>query len=178
MFNRHQLKDGRQLIIRDALPPDAKALIVHANAVISETNFTTRAPGEFEITVEQERQNLKTYFDTDNKLFILAELDGQVVGLLNFAGGLRTRLRHQGEFGISVRQHSCGLGIGTLLLEALIDWAKSGGIITKINLRVRTDNPAAIKIYLRAGFVIEGTIANEMLIDGIYYHFHWMGLKL
>ena len=37
MFIRHQLRDGRPLTIRDALPPDSEALIAHANAVISET---------------------------------------------------------------------------------------------------------------------------------------------
>jgi RimJ/RimL family protein N-acetyltransferase len=64
------------------------------------------------------------------------------------------------------------------MVDALVDWARATGFVTKINLRVRTDNPRAIALYKRKGFVIEGTISREMFLDGKYYSHHWMGLEL
>jgi RimJ/RimL family protein N-acetyltransferase len=51
-------------------------------------------------------------------------------------------------------------------------------VITKIDLRVRTDNQRAIELYQRKGFTIEGTIRKAIWIDGRYYDHYWMGLEL
>ena len=64
------------------------------------------------------------------------------------------------------------------MLDALIDWARGTGIMTKINLRVRTDNQRALALYERKGFVIEGRIRKQILLEGKYYDRHWMGLEL
>jgi RimJ/RimL family protein N-acetyltransferase len=50
--------------------------------------------------------------------------------------------------------------------------------VKKINLRVRTDNQRAIRLYERKGFGIEGTSRKEILLDGSYFDHHWMGLEL
>ena len=62
--------------------------------------------------------------------------------------------------------------------DALLDWATKTRIITKINLRVRTDNRRAIQLYESKGFALEGTIRREFLIDGKYYDHHWMGIDM
>lgn len=54
----------------------------------------------------------------------MAEVNGRIVGGLGFNGGERVRIRHTGEFGVTVSKDSWGVGIGTKLIEALIDWAK------------------------------------------------------
>ena len=100
------------------------------------------------------------------------------MSVLTFEAGRRLRVRHCGEFGMSVRRPYWGLGIGSLMLETLIDWARDTEIVKKINLRVRTDNLRGIRLYKRKGFVIEGTIHREIFLDGRYYDHHWMGLEL
>ncbi len=80
-------------------------------------------------------------------------VDGAIVSTLSFSAGSRPRLRHSGEFGMSVRKAYWGLGTGSLMLDTLLDWARGTGIVTKINLRVRTDNQRAIALYRRKGFV-------------------------
>ena len=79
---------------------------------------------------------------------------------------------------MSVRKQYWGLGIGSLMLDALIAWARDTQIIKKINLRVRTDNQRAIALYERKGFVFEGTIRREIFLDGKFFDHHWMGLEL
>lgn len=72
-----------------------------------------------------------------------------------------------GEFGMSVREESSGRGIGGLLLDALIDWGRRSAIVTKINLRVRTDNERAIHLYESRGFGCEGTISRDFVVEGV-----------
>ena len=71
-----------------------------------------------------------------------------------------------------------GLGIGSLMLDTLIEWARETGIIRKINLRVRTDNRRAVRLYEGRGFVGEGKVSKEILLGGQYFDHYWMDLEL
>ncbi|NNF06857.1 MAG: GNAT family N-acetyltransferase, partial [Candidatus Eisenbacteria bacterium] len=68
--------------------------------------------------------------------------------------------------------------VGGLLVDAMITWAKASSIVTKINLRVSPDNPRGLALYAKKGFVREGQISRDMLIDGKYSESIWMGLEL
>ncbi len=175
---QHPLPGGKVLELRQAQPQDAAAVLDFVHAVCAETDFLTFGPGEFEMTVEQEAQFLSACLEQEGSIYVLASIDGQIVGTMNFAAGRRPRTRHCGSFGISVLRKAWGQGVGTRLLEVLLDWARAGGVITKINLSVRTDNTRAIKLYERKGFVLEGTTSREMCIDGQYFDTHWMGLEI
>jgi RimJ/RimL family protein N-acetyltransferase len=98
--------------------------------------------------------------------------------MLTFGGGPRPRNRHAGEFGISVRRAYWSRGIASALIDSLVDWARASAVITKINLRVRTDNMRAIALYERKGFVLEGTITREVRVGDRYYDHHVMGLTI
>jgi RimJ/RimL family protein N-acetyltransferase len=174
----HTLKNGQALLIREVLVKDAPAVVDYVRMVGSESPFLTFGPGEFEFTEAEERTFIGESHAEPNRLFILGSIDRSIVSLLNFSGGRRSRLRHAGEFGLTVRRPYWGLGIGSLMVDTLIAWARSTHIVTKINLRVRADNGRAIALYERKGFAREGTITREMLIDGVYFDNHVMGLEL
>jgi RimJ/RimL family protein N-acetyltransferase len=172
------LKDGRQLLIREATADDAGPILDYVEDISAESDFLSFGPGEFDLTVPEEEDFLRMCRDLDNQLFIVGLIDDTVVSTLNFSAGHRPRVRHSGEFGMSVRKPYWGLGIGSLMLDALIDWARATQVVKKINLRVRTDNQRAIALYRRKEFVIEGTIRREIFLDGEYFDHHWMGLEL
>jgi RimJ/RimL family protein N-acetyltransferase len=174
----HQLRNGATLVIRQAVPEDAGALISYIDSISGESDFLTFGPGEFELTEEQEVAILRRFCEADNELYIVGIIDTTIVAALSFSAGKRSRKRHCGEFGMTVRKERWGLGIGSLMLDTLIDWAYSSGIVKKIDLRVRTDNERAIALYQRTGFVIEGTIRKGIFLDGRYYDSYWMGLEL
>jgi RimJ/RimL family protein N-acetyltransferase len=172
------LRDGRPVRIRRAEPEDAAAVLAYLCRVGAESvnlTFGAEGPG---IGEAEEREYLARVAASDNSLAILA-LDGdEIVGSLTFDGGRRERLRHQGEFGISVLQAYAGQGLGKVLLEYLIGWAERGGVVRKINLKVRSDNAAAIRLYERMGWVLEGRTTRDTLIDGEFNDCLLMGREV
>ncbi|MGE3800652.1 MAG: N-acetyltransferase family protein [Candidatus Kapaibacterium sp.] len=172
-----QLKNDETLHIRQAEPEDAASVINYIEVISGESDFLSTGPGEFEVTVDEEANVLRRFRDTENKLFILGEVKGQIVASLNFSSRNRPRLQHTGSFGMSVRKDYWGLGIGGLMLDTLISWAKETSI-TKINLHVRPDNDRALQLYLSRGFVLEGRLSRTVCIHGVYYDSLMMGLKI
>jgi RimJ/RimL family protein N-acetyltransferase len=174
----HIINDEISLLIREATVEDAPAIINYLNEVSGESDFLAFGPGEFGISEGEERNILRQYHDSGNQLCLVGVIDDHIVSVITFTAGQRPRTRHSGEFGMSVSQSHWGLGIGTLLVDGLISWAKATDILQKINLRVRTDNHRAIILYEKRGFKIEGTMRKELFVDGEYFDYHWMGLEL
>lgn len=111
----------------------------------------------------------KTPGDDSVDLRIVAELDGEVVG----GAGLhpaseRVRRRHAAMLGISVAQRAWGQGVGSALMQTLVDWADGWGQVLRIELQVYADNQRAIRLYERFGFRHEGTHRAYALRDGQY----------
>ncbi len=172
------LKNGNTLIIREAKKADAKKLLEYINVISNESDFLTFGKGEFQMTTEQEEKFLEEVSRFNNALYIIAEIQGKIVGSLSFIGGSRPRIEHAGEMGVSVLKECWGNGIGTELTKYLIKWGEHSGIIRKINLRVRTDNLPAIHIYKKLGFVKEGTIQREIRINDEFYDTIFMGYTI
>jgi RimJ/RimL family protein N-acetyltransferase len=174
----YTLKNGKVLIIRDATPDDAPSVITFVESLSGQTDYLSFGPGEFGYTEAQERAFIRNSEVSVNALFLIAFIDDAMVGILTFMGGERPRHQHAGELGLMVPKGYWGQGIGSLLLDTLIRWAEEGGIVTKLNLRVRTDNSRAIALYERKGFVVEGTITRSARIGDRYADSHWMGRRI
>lgn len=172
------LKNKEELVVRKAQKDDAQRIIEFVQKVAVESDNLTFGEGEFNITIEQEESILEEALTSDNKLFIVAEINGRIVGNLTFLAGKRPRVQHSGEFGISVLKEYWNQGVGQSLLDYLITWAKETKIIRKINLKVRTDNYAGIKLYEKFGFKHEGTITRNFYINGEFYDSYEMGLEI
>lgn len=167
-----------KLIIRKATKSDAKAIIEYIETVSGESDYLTFGEGEFSLTVEQQEGFIDKISNQKNALFIIAEVEGKIVGNLSFSGGTKPRILHTGEFGVSVLKEYWGQGIGTKLIKYLIDWAKKSGTIRKINLRVRSDNYSAIQVYKKLGFNEEGLLTREFFINNKFYDSIFMGLTI
>ena len=87
-------------------------------------------------------------------------------------------MKHRGEFGVSVLKCEWGQGIGSMLLEAIIDFAKNVAHAEIISLEVRSDNERAIKLYEKYGFEKIGCFKGFFKIEGEYVDFDLMNLYL
>lgn len=170
--------NNEKVIIRKAKKSDAGALMTYLYTIGGESDFLTFGRGQFGKSKEQEEEFIENSLDKKNALFIVAEINGKIVGNLSFSGGTRQRTAHVGEFGVSVLKEYWGNGIGEELIKCLINWSRSSGIIRKINLRVRTDNKRGIHLYKKLGFLEEGVLKRDFLIDGKFYDSMSMGLLI
>jgi RimJ/RimL family protein N-acetyltransferase len=173
-----ELKNGKTLLVREVTPEDAEAVVQYYHKVSGESQLLPFGPGEFDHTVEIERDLIKKFRAADNQFNALALMGGEIVGITFFIASARPRLKHTGELAITVVKEYWGYGIASLLMDTLIRWAKGAGIVKKINLRVNTNNERGIPLYLRKGFVVEGRMEKEVCINGEFFDSYWMGLKL
>jgi ribosomal protein S18 acetylase RimI-like enzyme len=82
---------------------------------------------------------------------LVAAAAGEIVGFLHVA-----QSQHGfGEIGMAVARPWRGLGVGSGLLGASIEWARDHGL-HKLSLSVFPHNAAAIALYRKFGFVEEG----------------------
>lgn len=115
---------------------------------------------------------------SDNSTFVVVDAGGEVVGIANVAGGRRRAARSSGTIGITLHPEYRDRGIGTRLMQHLIDWAKGTGVITRLELHVFTRNTRAIHLYEKMGFVPEGVQRKAFFKDGEYQDSMVMGLLL
>lgn len=86
-------------------------------------------------------------------------------------------MSHRAELGISVLKRYWNNGIGSALMEKIIDYAKQHDIEI-INLEVRSDNMSAIHLYEKYGYKKTGTIPAFFKINKEYVDFDIMSLDL
>ena len=102
-------------------------------------------------------------------LLLVAEAEGALVGNAGLNPvGPALRRRHAMHLGITVAKPWQGRGVGTQLMTALLDAADRWLGCLRIELTVFTDNEAAIALYRKFGFEIEGTHRAYALRDGRY----------
>ncbi|ASL42812.1 Spermine/spermidine acetyltransferase [Burkholderia sp. AD24] len=95
-----------------------------------------------------------------------AWLDGQLVGHAGLSVYPRAR-SHGAELGICVHDAYHGRGVGTALVQALVDSADGALGLRRIELTVFADNVPAIALYRKFGFVEEGRSRGYALRDGV-----------
>jgi len=179
MLNKEiQLRNGFACVLRQAEEQDADDILEYMNYVCGETDYLSYGRGDIHWTVENERKFIKDHLDSDNKLLIIAEVRGSINGLIGFKGDEKKRMRHTGEFGVIVSQKYWGLGLGSALIECMIEWAKGSGIVRKINLMVRVDNQRALRLYKRFGFIEEGLVSRQFKMANKFYDAYFLGLHI
>src|SRR5579884_2862212 len=166
---RYNLRTGESIIVRSAQPEDAPALIEQLRAVMAEGMFMVTTADRLNVTIEQMGEWIQLYASDEGKILLLAIAQEQIIGSLHFTNGVRRRLAHQGDFGMSVHNEWRERGVGSALVESLIAWCSANPLIEQIRLSVFAVNEAAIRLYTTMGFVLEGRLMNQAkLDDGTY----------
>jgi putative acetyltransferase len=122
---------------------------------------------------EMWRKRLLEFPETD--YLLLACSGDEVVGNAGLHAAARSpRRSHAMHVGMTVRRDWKGRGVGSALMKAIVELADGWLNVTRLELTVYTDNEAAIALYRKFGFELEGTHRNYALRAGRYVDAHCM----
>jgi RimJ/RimL family protein N-acetyltransferase len=146
---------------------DAAATIALRLAMAQETEFLSEEPGEVRTDLEEHASFLTKKLSSPVDLYILAEVDGRVVGIAALDGSSMSRFGHGARLVLGVRRDCWRQGLGRALVKTLLDWADARGIV-RIGLEVVETNVGAIRLYESLGFEHEGRLRCRTKLGGTY----------
>jgi ribosomal protein S18 acetylase RimI-like enzyme len=160
--------------IRCLTPADAEAF----RALRLEALQTT--PAAFGRAWEEEAGKPLSWFgETLGRASIFAAEDaaGRLLGMLAYQGDDMLKRRHIGHlWGMYVRAEARGQGLGAALVAACI--ARARAHVAVLQIMVGEGNPAARRLYERAGFTVYGTERASLRVDGVDSATLLMAMKL
>lgn len=166
------------IIYREAEPSDAGKFLEYSKIVGSETDNLTFGAEGLSLTISQEADFIRKFAGNPGSIMIVAFDEGELIGTgaVSVVSG-KPRFAHRREIAISVRKDYWGKGIGTGIMNVLMDFAKKSGAEV-IELEVRSDNEAAISLYKKFGFEKIGTNEKFFKINGEFFAADYMNLYL
>ncbi|BDS09722.1 GNAT family N-acetyltransferase [Aureispira anguillae] len=161
--------------IRALKTSDVPEYLALTKYIDAETDFLGSAPTDPRPSMMQVIGMVKA----QHQIIFVAEDEQGLVGHLGafWRRGKGERLQHCMTVGLGVLKKCWGQGIGNALFEALESWATANGI-SRLELEVMTHNKAAIALYRKRGFEIEGTKRNSIKMGTQYIDEHLMAKLL
>ncbi|QTA37903.1 GNAT family N-acetyltransferase [Thermosipho ferrireducens] len=155
------------MIIREIKESDALRFLELRKKLDEETQFMLLEAGERTTTVEEQRNIIRNVLSRDNQIVFVVESGERLVGFIGGYGGGFRRNKHTVYIVIGILQNFTGQGIGTRLFQKLEEWARSRKL-HRLELTVMTHNKAAIALYRKMGFKIEGLKKHSLFVNGVY----------
>ncbi|MEM2936323.1 MAG: GNAT family N-acetyltransferase [Candidatus Bathyarchaeia archaeon] len=164
-----RLKDGSQARISKYQEADFEKLAEMHASLSKEALRWTRPPYNEE-TIRK--------LSKDKNLILVAKYGNRIIGHCMLDVYKRSTGKGISSLIINVHQDFQNKGLGTAMIETMIDWAKSKGMY-RIELSVVTKHKMALHVYEKVGFRIEG-VQREAYYgeDGKYHDKVMMGLLL
>lgn len=159
----------KNVIVRRAEPEDVEGIYniyQGDNAVF----------GTLQLPYQSLENNRKRSQEMDPQIFhLVAIIENELSGHIILNPYLkRIRRRHCGSLGMAVRDDAQGKGVGSALMQAAIDLADNWLNLRRLELNVYTDNDAAIHLYKKFGFIIEGRNVDYAFRNGEYVDSYMM----
>lgn len=164
-----ELGAGQSVTIRRVRVDDAAAVLRVRSKIVAESKFHVSDPGDPTRTVEEQARYLEALVADPERLMLVAEHQGAVVGVLEIEREARKRLRHRAEVWTHIDSSFRGQRVGSALAQAALAWAKATPSIEKLVMHVLHTNEASLALVKKYGFVEEGRLVDEVKIaPGVY----------
>jgi len=178
-MTEYTLKDGRTLILRDPTLDDAQEMVDYLKIVGSETDFLLCDENGIDgLTLEGEKEWITATLNAPNTKMFVGTVDGEIVLVCDVRAAARKRIAHAGGVAISIKRDYWRLGIGSIAMREMIDFAKNTDFLRTLSLEVREGNERAISLYKRFGFAEIGRHKGCINVRGTYYDEILMDLDL
>lgn len=164
------MTEAVDIIIREAIPDDAKQVLSFLNKVATQTEFITQSMDSNLISVEEEEKQLDAIYVSDNNCVVLALADERIIGMATVQGSAIPKVKHIGEVGIVIDEVFWRMGLGRLLMEEVIYWSQEFSVIKRLELKVQERNERARALYQKVGFKEEAIMERGAQVDGKYFN--------
>jgi RimJ/RimL family protein N-acetyltransferase len=161
-MKQYLVRSGQRVTVREANEDDAAAIEDVVNRVALEKYYIVpeRSRKDWDEVIKEIKGR--------RGLIIVAQVDGKTVGMAHLVRGKFEKIRHVGFLGISVLRGFRRTGIGTAMMNYIMGWAEKQEELEKVSLTVFSTNKAAINLYRRFGFKVEGISKKQYKIEGRY----------
>lgn len=162
-----ELRNGKNATIRIPHEEEAEELLGFFKQVYNETDYLLRYPQEVVLTVEDERKFIRKQIESERSLFIVAEVDGEIIASAQFSSFSELlKCRHRAVCAVSVLEKAQGAGLGHEMMRCLMFNIHNLGYL-QLELEVVSENIKAKGLYEKLGFIKTGCTPNAFrLIDG------------
>lgn len=143
---------------------------------LNDSNVSSGIFIDLPVSLEATRKWIESIRGVATRRDFTLEVDTEIVGFCGLAN-----INHKNgvaELYIFLASHFQGKGLGGRSLRLLLSFAKHELGLRKINLYVSEGNDAAISLYRKAGFELEGTLKSQSWFRGQYVDRHIFSLFL
>jgi putative acetyltransferase len=158
------LRDGRRVLLRPELPTDSE-MLWEMFSTLSQTSLDNLV----EPFTRQRIEGWTSNIDYDKNLPVLALVEekgkSRVIGSASLSFHSTEANRHKAELGITVHDDYQNRGLGTIMINHLLNTARQKAL-KKVYLLVNADNSRAIHVYEKCGFKIEAKLEKEHSREG------------
>jgi RimJ/RimL family protein N-acetyltransferase len=157
-----KLKDSRIVTLRFLTPTDKDKILMMFSSMSDDTLKWSMPPYD-------EAWINRTLAMIDNLIPLVAVHERRIVGSCTIAKSRHARRKGVGDIGIFLQEDFHKVGLGTAMMKLALELARKQGL-HRIWLEVVEDNKAAIGLYYKIGFEIEGRLKSCFLGDDNKYH--------
>jgi RimJ/RimL family protein N-acetyltransferase len=165
------------MLIRSIVPSDAEQFLHLCLQLDEETQFMLLEAGERVTTAMQQQAQIERILSQENQHIFVAEDDGRLVGYLGAFGEHFKRNKHCVYIVVGILQAFSGRSLGTRLFSQMELWARQRHL-HRLELTVMTHNAAAVALYKKQGFEIEGLRKHALYVNGVYTDEYYMAKLL
>ncbi|WP_455583412.1 GNAT family N-acetyltransferase [Lactiplantibacillus pentosus] len=137
--------------VRPAEVTDAAQLLALLAQLGRESNTFTVDDGIEELSETDEAEQIEHISGTTTNVIFVAVLGDRLIGVSTVQASTDFSAA-QGEVGVAVLKEFWGMGLGTALVEEILDWARNYSSLERLVLTVQLRNTRAAKLYQHLGF--------------------------
>lgn len=136
--------------VRPAEVTDAAQLLALLAQLGRESNTFTVDDGIEELSETDEAEQIERISGTTTNVIFVAVLGDRLIGVSTVQASTDFSAA-QGEVGVAVLKEFWGMGLGTALVEEILDWARNYSSLERLILTVQLRNTRAAKLYQHLG---------------------------
>jgi RimJ/RimL family protein N-acetyltransferase len=157
--------------VRNLTTKDIYEFMALTKYIDSETDFLGSDPSDKRASHMQIISSIKS----GRQIIMVAATKDGLIGHIGafWRRGQGSRLKHCMNVGLGVAKDFWGMGVGNAMMDAVENKAKALGIV-RMELDVMQHNVAAIALYKKRGYLIEGTKQKSIKIGSTYIDEHLM----